>query len=193
MNADRFNDSTYLIRRKVFKIFGGAFHIYNSENQLVLFSNMKALKLKEDIRIYADEHMQEEIIKISTKAVIDFSATYHVYISATGELMGSFRRKGLKSILKDEWLIFDKNGNEIGLIQEDSTFKAIVRRVLTNLVPQRFDCYIRDNLVCTYKQNFNPFVHKLIVDFTHDKENLFDRRLGLAAGVLLNAIESRQS
>ena len=50
----------YLIRRKVFKLLGGAFHIYDPEGRLAFYSKMKAFKLKEDIRLYSDESMQEE-------------------------------------------------------------------------------------------------------------------------------------
>jgi hypothetical protein len=45
--------------------------------------------------------------------------------------------------------------------------------------------------VVTFRQNFNPFVKKLAVRFT-DGEHVLDRRLGLAAAVLLLAIEGRQ-
>jgi hypothetical protein len=46
--------------------------------------------------------------------------------------------------------------------------------------------------VCTFQQNFNPFVRKLTVDFTGDTQGRLDKRLGLAAGILLAAIEGRQ-
>ena len=46
--------------------------------------------------------------------------------------------------------------------------------------------------VATYQQNFNPFVQKIAIDFTHDTGGKLDPRLGLAASVLLCAIEGRQ-
>ena len=47
--------------------------------------------------------------------------------------------------------------------------------------------------VATFQQNYNPFVRKLMVDFTMDPYGRLDRRLGLAAATLLSAIEGRQS
>lgn len=46
--------------------------------------------------------------------------------------------------------------------------------------------------VCVFQENFNPFVMKIAVDFVPDTMNLLDRRLGLAAAILLCAIEGRQ-
>jgi hypothetical protein len=47
--------------------------------------------------------------------------------------------------------------------------------------------------VADLRQNFNPFSYQLNVDFSMDVNKLLDRRLGLAAGILLAAVEGRQS
>jgi len=190
MENERFNQSSYLIRRKVFKFLGAAFHIYNQQGELEFYVKQKAFKLKEDIRVFTGEDMTEEVLLISARNAIDFSATYDVVDSANGAKVGSLKRKGLKSILKDEWLIFDANEIEIGNIKEDSTGLAILRRVLTNLVPQSFIGRVREEQVFTFKQKFNPFIHKINLDFVNN--NILDRRLGIAAAVLLCAIEGRQ-
>ena len=52
-------DFDFYIRRKVLKIFGGSFHVYDSRDNLVFFSSQKAFKLKEDIRVFSDESMSE--------------------------------------------------------------------------------------------------------------------------------------
>jgi len=190
MENERFNQSSYLIRRKVFKFLGAAFHIYNQQGELEFYVKQKAFKLKEDIRVFTGEDMTEEVLLISARKAIDFSATYDVVDSANGAKVGSLKRKGLKSMLRDEWLIFDANEIEIGNIKEDSTGLAIVRRVLCNLVPQSFIGRKSGEQVFTFKQKFNPFIHKINLDFVNN--NLLDRRLGIAAAVLLCAIEGRQ-
>jgi hypothetical protein len=53
--------------------------------------------------------------------------------------------------------------------------------------------YINDQRVFQFKQNFNPFVQKLKLDFTPDVGGLLDRRLGIAAAILIVAIEGRQN
>ena len=110
----------------------------------------------------------------------------------TGEHIGALRRKGLRSILKDEWLLLDPNDREIGRIEEESMLMALIRRFITALIPQTYNGFIGDRSAVVFRQNFNPFVMKLTTDFSPDTGNLLDRRLGIAAGVLLCAIEGKQ-
>ncbi|KHL91721.1 hypothetical protein QW71_33095 [Paenibacillus sp. IHB B 3415] len=183
--------SEYIIRKKVFSVMGAKLHIYNSSEELVLFSQMKAFKLKEDIALYTDESMERELLRIKARKMIDLSATYDVYDSETGESLGALRRKGLKSLFKDEWVILDTGDNEIGFIKEDSVFMALLRRVIT-LIPQKYNVEIGGMVIPAFRQNFNPFVTKIIADFSEDRKGVLDRRIGVAAAVLLCAIEGKQ-
>ncbi|QRN97918.1 hypothetical protein JRI60_02215 [Archangium violaceum] len=188
----RFGQSRYMIRRKFFKLFGGAFHIYDDAGNVVFYSKMKAFKLKEDLRVFTGEDMQEEVFSIKARNILDISATYDITESATGQKLGALRRKGLKSILRDEWLILDVNDQEVGMIQEDSMLLALVRRFLSNLVPQTFQATVGGAPVFTFRQRFNPFIQKIDLDYSMDTGGKLDRRLGIAAAVLLCAIEGRQ-
>jgi uncharacterized protein YxjI len=186
-----YTHTEYIIRKKVFSIMGAKLHIYDNTEQLVLYSQMKAFKLKEDIALYTDESMQRELLRIKARNVVDFSATYDVHDTETGEHIGALRRKGLKSILKDEWLILDRHDQEIGKIKEDSTAMALLRRFIS-IIPQKYNIEMDDTTIPAFKQNFNPFVTKIIADFSEDPRGMLDRRLGLAAGILLCAIEGKQ-
>ncbi|WNS46384.1 LURP-one-related family protein [Paenibacillus sp. MMS20-IR301] len=186
-----FSQSEYIIRKKVFSVMGAKLHIYNSSEELVLYSQMKAFKLKEDIALYTDESMGKELLRIKARKMIDFSATYDVYDSETGETVGALRRKGLKSIVKDEWVILGPRDNELGFIKEDSVFMALLRRAIP-LIPQKYNVELDGLTIPAFRQNFNPFVTKIIADFSEDRRELLDRRLGLAAAILLCAIEGKQ-
>jgi len=190
--ADAFQFSKYLVRKKILKLIGGAFHVFGPSGEVVLYSQMKALKLREDIRLYTGEDMQTEVLTINARQILDISATYDVKDSIIGEKVGALQRKGLKSILRDEWIIMDANDNEIGTIKEDNMALAIIRRFLTNLIPQQYSGEINGKPVCTLKQNFNPFVTKIEIDFAQDTGGLLDRRLGLAAAILMCAVEGKQ-
>lgn len=187
-----FQGNCYTIRRKVLTLVGASFHIFNERGELVLFSRQKGFKLKEDLRLYADEAQTTELISIKARNVIDFSATYDVIDSALGETVGSLQRKGLSGLVRDEWLVNDSAGNCIGRIREDNLGLALVRRFLSNLVPQKFLCEINGQHAATFSQHFNPIVQKMNVAFEGDGDQL-DPRLGLAAAVTIMAIEGRQS
>ena len=191
--APAITGNRFVVRRKILKLFGGAFHVYDEAGQVIMYSNMKAFKLKEDIRLYTGEDMQTELLTIHARQILDIAATYDVIDATTGQRVGALRRRGLKSLLRDEWLILGPADEEIGVIMEDSTALALVRRFLTNLIPQSFTAQVQGREVFSLSQNFNPFVLKLTVDFSMDADRVLDRRLGFAAAILLCAIEGRQN
>lgn len=181
----------YTIRRKVLTLFGAKFHVYNPDDELIGFSHQKAFKLKEDIRVYTDETMSEERLAIRARAVIDISAAYDVVDSRAGTSVGALQRRGFRSMFRDSWTVLDENGTEIGSIQEDSVAMALLRRFLSNLIPQTF--HLRDHAgqeLAEFKTHFNPFIHRMTVTVLPDCP--LSPLLVLAAGILLMAVEGRQ-
>jgi uncharacterized protein YxjI len=182
----------YTIRRKVFTLFGGQFHIYNREGSLVGFSKQKAFKLKEDIRVFTDESMDQPLLAIAARSIIDFSACYDVTDSKTGQKIGALRRKGFASMIRDEWEMLDTQDNPISKLREDSTSMALVRRFVPmgNMVPQKFVLGDDTNQFAEMRTHFNPFIHRMTVTINADCP--FPPLLVLASAVLLVAIEGRQ-
>jgi len=189
---DNFSDNQYMIRRKFLTVFGAKFPVYNTTGELILFSKQKAFKLKEDIRVFADESMDVERLVIKARQVVDFSAAYDVVDPSENRKIGALRRKGWKSLVRDSWEFLDENDQPIAVVEEDSLFMSLLRRFLTNLIPQSFHVKQNERVLITYKQNFNPFVLKIKVSIEPDGRDVIDPRLALAGGILLAAIEGRQ-
>jgi len=179
-----------LFRKKVLKLAGNKIKVLDSSGNLVLFVKQKAFKLKEDIRVYADESQTQEMLLVQARQIIDFKAAYDVVDSQTQEKVGALRRKGWSSMIQDKWEMLDKDDNVIGSIEEDSTVLALIRRFLTNLVPQTHVFKVADKEVASLKQHFNPFILKS--DFSVNGGGAIDPRLALAGAVLLMTIEGRQ-
>jgi len=191
MSVSAFDNDRYLVRRQILRIFGQTLRIYDPAGSLALLVNMKGLRLREDIRVYTEEQRQNEVLTIKARSILDISSAYDVW-DGQGEKIGVLQRRGLKSILRDEWVIMDAQEQERGRIREDSWLLATVRRFLTNLVPQKFHGEVGGQPVFLFRQQWNPFLFKMDLDFTPDTGRLLDRRLGLAAAVLLCTIEGRQ-
>jgi uncharacterized protein YxjI len=186
-----FQHSQYTLKRQVFALTG-KFRFYDPSENLVLFSEQKMFKMREDIRVYSDENKSQEVLMIKARQIIDFSAAYDVVDSPSGQKVGALRRKGLASMLRDEWEILDVNDNVVGSLFEDSMGLALLRRFLSNLIPQNYDIVMGASRVADLKQNFNPFTYQLVMDFSMDTAGQLDRRLGIAAGILLAVVEGRQ-
>ncbi len=171
----------------------GQWSIYNPYENIVFYCEQK-WSLKTDIRVYSDKNKQNEVLSAKTKQIIDFSAAYDVWDPITNEKIGVLKRKGLKSFLRDEWIIMDKNDKEIGVIKEDSMFFALLRRSFLGwLLPKKYFGFIDNTPVCVFKKHFNPFVWKTSIDFSQDVNNLLDRRIGIIAVLLICAIGERTS
>ncbi len=189
-SAFQFNQ--YLLKRQVFALTG-KLRFYNPQGVLVLFSEQKMFKLREDIRVFSDEQKSQEVLAIKARQIIDFAASYDVFDSTSGEKIGTLRRKGMKSILRDEWDVLDVNDQVIGSLFEDNMGLALLRRfVLGSLLPQNYDLTIQSERVADLKQRFNPLRYELDLDFSMDTANRLDHRLGLAAATLLAIIEGKQ-
>jgi hypothetical protein len=161
---------------------------------MVMFSEQKMFRLREDIRVYSDESKSQEVLSIKARQIMDFSAAYDVVDTALNQKVGALRRKGLRSILRDEWEVLDANDNVIGQLFEDSVGMALLRRLLLgSWLPQNYDMTVGQTRVADLRQNFNLFRYELNLDFSMDISHLLDRRVGLAAGILLAAVEGKQS
>lgn len=118
----------YTIRRKVFRLFGAAFHIYGPDGRLQGFCDQKAFKLREDLRVYTDESKSAELLRIHARQIIDLGATYDV-VMPDGSTLGSFRREGLSSTFyKDSWTVLNHKGREVAKLTEESGVLAVDRK-----------------------------------------------------------------
>jgi uncharacterized protein YxjI len=182
-----------LLKRQVFAL-AGKLRFYNPNDDLVLYVEQKMFRLREDIRLFSDESKTQELLLIQARHIIDFSAAYDVIEAASGQKVGVLRRKGLRSMLRDEWEVLDAADQPIGMLFEDNLGQALLRRfLLGSLLPQNYDLTIGDQRVADLRQKFNLFAYQMILDFSMDTTNKLDRRLGIAAGTLLAIIEGKQS
>lgn len=184
----------YTIRRKILVLFGASFEVYGANNSVVGYCRQKAFKLKEDIRICTDQEMTKELVRIQARSIIDFAATYDLRL-ADGTIIGSLRRKGFSSLVRDSWIVLDPAGNQIAALQEDSTGMALVRRFLplgSVFFPSRYHLVgTNGTMFAEFRQHFNIFVYRLGIKVLVDDSQI-DDLVVLATGCLIAAVEGRQ-
>jgi len=187
----QFDLEHYTIRRKFLKVFGASFHVLDDQGNVVGFSSQKAFKLREDIRVFRDESRSEELLAVRSRQVIDFAAAYDFVDSAENRKIGAARRKGFSSMVRDSWELLDANDRPIASLQEDNMLMALLRRFLSNLIPQSFHLQENDGTeAAAMKVHFNPFLYRLTV--TRGPDASIDPRLVFGIAVLICAIEGRQ-
>ncbi|MFZ0531659.1 MAG: hypothetical protein WAM09_00640, partial [Anaerolineales bacterium] len=134
-----FQSDRYILKRQILALTG-IFRIFNPQDQLVLYSQQKIFKLKEDVRVYADETKTRELLNIQARQILDFSSYYDVIDSQYSTKVGGLHRKGFGSMVQDEWEVFDPQEKSLGILKEDSLSRALIRRILLGtLMPQNYD------------------------------------------------------
>ena len=186
-----FQQDSFVARQKIFSL-APCFYVQDELGNALAFLRKKVFTWKDDIRLFTDESQSMELLRIKARKIIDWGAAFDVTDSINNQKVGVLKRQGWKSVLRKQWIIMDALDQEIGRIREDSATLAFVRRFIFALLPQSYTFELRGQAMGTATQNWNLFAPRMFVDFTADPGKQLDRRLAVAAVVLLMAIEGRQ-
>jgi len=117
-----------------FKIvaFNPQVKVTDASGQTVLYVKQKALALKEDVKIFADEGQQRQLYQLKANKIIDFSAQYNI-TNPAGQAIGAIKRQGMRSIFKATYNIVDASGGEAGLIHEENGWVKVADALLGEL------------------------------------------------------------
>ncbi len=182
----------YQLQRPWFSFLGARCRVLDERGQPLLFARRRPLRLREDVRAFQDEGETREVLRIHTEQVLDLGATYQVTDSLENVPVGGLRRRFLRSMVRDEWTLLDPSGLEIGRVREDNAALALLRRVLTNLIPQTYVIEAGGVRVGEVRQRFNPFLFRAVMRLGPGAEERLDRRLVFGLAILLMVIEGRQ-
>lgn len=184
------NQPFYRVRKKVMALAGKYWIEDHTGNQLG-FSKQKIMRLKEDIRVFSDDKMNYELFQIRQQQIVDTWGTYHVIDSPTGAVVGQLKRKGMKSVVADEYHLLDAQGNPYGRIYEESG-KSMMRKFLPGggLIPQKIWLEVQGQQIAQIEQKF-----KMVGDIwevnCQGVPPQFDRRVLLSAMLIMAMIERK--
>jgi uncharacterized protein YxjI len=170
----------YTIKRPFFTLFGRKFHVYGADGSQVLFVRHKLFALRDEWNIYSDESESLPLLRVKARSIIGFNIVSDVFDAQTGQLLGSARNKGLKSILRDTWEILDEREQARGIFTEDSS--AILRRLIPLLVGH-WHMEIDGQEVAKLDQVFRFFVKEFRLDVSMSQGRV-DTRFAIACAML---------
>lgn len=181
--------NAYRIRKKVLTIWN-KYWVEDQHGKMLGFSKQKMFRLKEDIRVYTDEKMQEELFKIKQQQIIDMWATFAVTDSRTNITVGYIKRKALKSaFLWDEWEVYNANNQLVGGLYEEEG-RGLARKYLPggSLIPEKMTFKLNNYPVANIDQKFKIIGDIWNLQCTHLPQD-FDRRVLLGCMLLMGMIE----
>lgn len=114
-----------------FKILAMAPQIYvrDATGNTVCYVKQKMFKLKEAVTVFRDQSKQQVLCTIQADRILDWSANYHFY-DASGGSFGSVRRKGMRSLWKAHYEVFDEAGNHSSTISEENPMAKVADGLL---------------------------------------------------------------
>jgi uncharacterized protein YxjI len=163
----------------------------------VAFVRQRRLAFKEDIRFFSDESESQELFRIKARRVIDVGGRYDVH-DAAGQPIGVLEHQFKQSLLRSTWRILSSADEELAVAKEKNAFLAIARRVVDFVpygewVPIPYDFVIHEG-----ERELGHFTRKFLsirdtytLDLSGDAEKRVDRRLGIALGIGLDALQNR--
>ena len=167
----------------------------------VAFVRQKRMAIKEDIRFFADENEAHELWRIKARSVMEFGGRYDV-VTPEGERIGVLGKVFGKSLFRSTWSVMDANEQQLGIAKERSISVAFLRRVIEvvpygDFVPIPFHFTIDKVSEGTAETHLGDMNRRFGVrdtydlDLSGDPERKIDRRLAVALGVALDALQSR--
>ncbi|NUP14400.1 MAG: hypothetical protein HOW73_50870 [Polyangiaceae bacterium] len=174
------------VKRPFWSLLGRKFHVYAPDGQLVAFVKHPLLRLKQEFTIFADEAQTMPLLHIKGRQVIALNHNYDVFDAATGQMVGSIRRRGLKSIFRDTFELLDPNDQNVGLCEEEGA--AFLRRLFPILLG-KWKIELQGQLVGQIKQVFRFFVKEFTLDLSQN-QNRIDPRFAIALAIFALMMES---
>ena len=162
----------------------------------VAFVRQKRMAIKEDIRFFKDENETEELFRIKARSLMEFGGRYDV-TTPDGEKIGVLGKVFGKSLLRSTWAIMGADEQELAIAKERSQFWAIVRRVIDQVPYGDFIPIVFHFRIDRGDQQLGDFTRaigirdKYTLDLSPDGERTIDRRLAIALGIALDALQSR--
>lgn len=178
--------SHYLIRRRFWSVFERVFRVFTGDGQLIMYIQHPLLRLREEFMVWADEAKTRPLLKVKSRQVVAINFSYDVSDAETGELLGTVQKKGLRSILRDKFILLDPRGAEIGYAEEQGA--ALLRRLFP-ILTSKHAIFVGGHQVAFIRQRFRLFTKEFTVD-THPSS--VDPRFVLAVALLALIAEARR-
>ena len=102
-----------------------------NENSLA-YVRQKMFKLKEDVVVFNNESKSQENFRIKANQWIDFNASYAI-TDSFGKNLGKIARKGMRSIWKATYNIFDHNENQKYKVQEENAWVKVFDGIVSDI------------------------------------------------------------
>ena len=167
----------------------------------VCFVEQARFKFKEDIRFFADDSKQVEVMRLKARQRFDPAARYDI-TDANGVKIGELQKVFGASLLRSTYRLYDASGNETAKATERSLVVALFRRLVGFVpyvggyadwlpIPYHFEFKRGEQVLASNTRRAWKISDTYRIDLSGDPERTLDRRLVLATAVGMDALQAR--
>jgi hypothetical protein len=102
--------------------------VTDAAGTMIGYVKQKAFKLKEAVTVFSDASQSHPLYRIAADRILDISAQYHV-TAASGTLLGSLQRHGMRSIWSAHYDIL-RDGGVLFQLREENPWVKVIDGVL---------------------------------------------------------------
>jgi len=164
--------------------------------QPVAFVRQKKLSIREDIRFFADESETDELFRMKARQVFDVRGRYDV-TSPEGDRIGTLEKVLGISLIRSTWRVYDASEQQVALAQEKSIHVALLRRLIDFVPYGEFAPVVFQFTILMDGREVGELRRPLGVRDRYtlslgaDPDRRLDRRVAVALGIALDALQSR--
>ena len=164
----------------------------------IAYVRQKKLKIKEEIRFYADDAEQQELFQIKARTWLDTGGSKYDVIDAQEGNIGVLEHAFRKSLFRSTWRISTPDSEEIAIAHERSQVLGIARRIIDFVpdigglipIPYNFDILASDRVIGRMDRKFQ-LRDRYVLDLSGDTDRALDRRLAIALAIGLDTLQNR--
>jgi uncharacterized protein YxjI len=180
------NQSRFFVKRKFWSFLDRVFRVHTADGQMILYVKHPVFRLREEFTIWADEAQTQPVFKLKSKQIIAINFAFDITDALTGQHIATIQKRGLKSLVRDTFLIMDPAGRQIGEMEEHG--HSILRRFLP-ILTSKHEITMGGRQVGFVRQIFRFFIREFQVDLA---PSAMDPRFVLACALLAIIAEARR-
>ena len=164
----------------------------------IAYIRQKKLKVKEEIRFFADEGESQELFHVKARSWLDTGGSKYDVVDAQEGQIGLLEHLFKQSLFRSTWRISNAQEQEVATAQERSLPLAVLRRVIDFVpdygglipIPYNFDILAGGQVVGRMDRKFK-LRDQYVLDLSGDPDKTLDRRLAIALAIGLDPLQNR--
>lgn len=206
VSSAKFDRDVFLVNQKHLALGKSKYFVYGESGEELFYVERPTMRLfgrRADITFFEDDRGGEPILTLKQDHGYEFRRREYTLVDASGNVIAHLRRDNIKALFRRAWTIEDADGNLIARALEDSAFMSVVRRVvdwipfvsvLGLVIKTDFHILAQQAAGETKIGSFDRKIgigDKYVLNLREDASRSFDRRIGVALGILLDTAEAR--